>query len=171
MDFSWHFKWCKCHGHIIREHKSISLRYSGMPLFKCITLFCGTDNIPQNIQSFRDECEEYFAEYCESHMKFLWIWIMFMGGCCSVYFFLIGYLYVIGVWVDKDERTHTPLSPMFRRDWTMSSIFPNYSTIIVNTTGRTLVITRKSHQACISNNRNWIRVGLNFNSSFFDASL
>ncbi len=33
-------------------------------LFSCITLLCGTDNIPRNIPRFQSEYGEYFVEYC-----------------------------------------------------------------------------------------------------------
>ena len=40
-------------------------------LFRCITMFCGTDNIMQNIG-----CGEYFCIYCQSHKTSLWILTM-----------------------------------------------------------------------------------------------
>ena len=40
-------------------------------------MFCGTDNILQNIPHIQFEHEEHSTEYyCESHITLLWIWIM-----------------------------------------------------------------------------------------------
>ena len=48
-------------------------------LFRFLTMFYGTDNIPHNILHIfyiQYEYREYFVEYCQSHRPLLWIWIM-----------------------------------------------------------------------------------------------
>lgn len=35
-----------------------------IPLFRSITVFCGSDSILQNIPHIQTDCLEYFAEYC-----------------------------------------------------------------------------------------------------------
>ena len=45
-------------------------------LFTSITMFCGTDNILQNIPHIQTQCTKYSAKYCSSHITLLWIWIM-----------------------------------------------------------------------------------------------
>ena len=45
-------------------------------LFKPIAVFCGIDNIMQNIPHIRLECEEYSIKYWQSHITLLWVWIM-----------------------------------------------------------------------------------------------
>ena len=35
-------------------------------LFKSMIVFCGTDNISQNISRIQIECGEYYVEYCQS---------------------------------------------------------------------------------------------------------
>ena len=42
-------------------------------LFRSITIFCGTDNISQNILMFTLNVENIFREYCQSHITLLWI--------------------------------------------------------------------------------------------------
>ena len=42
--------------------------------------------------------------------------------------FLIGHLYVFGVWLGDNQRANI-LSYMFKRDWTTSSGFMKYSTL------------------------------------------
>ena len=39
-------------------------------------MFCGTDIIMQNILHIQWEYEEYFVEYCQSHITLLRFWIM-----------------------------------------------------------------------------------------------
>ena len=41
---------------------------SSITLFKSITMFCGTDNIPRTIPHYQLICREYFVEYCQSHV-------------------------------------------------------------------------------------------------------
>ena len=56
----------------------ISLCWSIYPMtsFIFITMFCGTDIIPQNNLHIRTRCGDYFVEYCQFHTTLLWIWTM-----------------------------------------------------------------------------------------------
>ena len=45
-------------------------------LFNFITLFCGSENILQDIPHIQTKYEKYSIEYCQSHITLLWIWIM-----------------------------------------------------------------------------------------------
>ena len=48
-------------------------------LFRSITMFYGTDNIPQNISTLNLNMmndRKYSMEHCQSHQTLLWIWIM-----------------------------------------------------------------------------------------------
>ena len=45
-------------------------------LFSYITMLCGTVYIVQSILHIQSECEEYSAQYSQSHRTLLWNWIM-----------------------------------------------------------------------------------------------
>ena len=46
-------------------------------LFTCLTMLCGTDNIPQNIPGYshiQSNYKEYSLKYYQSHKTLLWIY-------------------------------------------------------------------------------------------------
>ena len=54
-----------------------------IPLFRSITMSCGTDSIMRNIPHIQIECGEYSAEFHQSQRTLLWIWIM-LCSCLQV---------------------------------------------------------------------------------------
>ena len=44
-------------------------------------MFWKTDNILRNVPHIESECEVYYAEYRQSHITLLWIWIVL---CCAI---------------------------------------------------------------------------------------
>ena len=44
-----------------------------LTLFKFVTMFNEIDNVLWSISHIQFECEEYYAQYYQSHMALLWI--------------------------------------------------------------------------------------------------
>jgi hypothetical protein len=105
--------------------------FAFMTLFRSITMFCGTDNIPQAILHIQTKYEVYSIKYCQSHVTLLWTWIMLCSECRGPPFLCWAYLQEVvfenspsdfeiwsicchvGIHIDFTSilHSHTPLVP------------------------------------------------------------